>query len=120
MYLDKTIPEIPQPIFSLALDDPDLTFHMRCEELWREVIEELCDDTYARRAHHNNGTYDQGCRGPLCRKALRDHSRRKSPSGLALIVREERVYDPVLEYFHTVMKFRIKNYQTQILEEIAQ
>lgn len=118
--VDKTIPEVPQTVFSLALDDPDLTFHLRCEELWAEVVEEVCDEAYTRRAHHNTSTYDIGCRGPLCRKALREHSRRKSPTVTPLPVREDRIYDPVLEFFHTVIKFRIRNHQQKIMEDIAQ
>ena len=117
--MDRILPEIPYEIFSLSIEEPDLTYHGRCKDLWDEVVEELCDELYSKRSHHNVGTYDQGCRGPLCRKALREHPRRKAPHGIKLQVREERVYDPVLDYFHTVMKHRIRNYQQQLLQELA-
>lgn len=117
--MDITEPQIPLEIFSLSVDDPDLSYHARCSELWIEVLTELQDEEYAKRSHHNVGTYDQGCRGPLCRKALREHPRRKAPHGVTLQVREERVYDPVLDYFHTICKHRIRKYQQQLLQELA-
>lgn len=115
MKLDLTTPEVPRAIFNVALDDADLSYHLRCEELWAEVTSEVLDGTYTKRAHHNVGTYDQGCRGPLCRKALREHPRRKSPAGTTLQLREERIYDPVLEYFHVVIKHRVRAAQQEIL-----
>lgn len=120
MRLDLTTPEVPRAIFNVALDDADLTYHVRCEELWREVFEEVLDATYTKRAHHNVGTYDQGCRGPLCRKALREHPRRKSPAGTTLQLREERIYDPVLEYFHVVIKHRVRAAQQEILVNLKE
>ena len=112
------MPEVPAAIFNVALDDADLTYNLRCGELWEEVVTEVLDRDYLKRAHHNVGTYDQGCHGPLCRKALREHPRRKSPAGTALQLREERIYDPVLEYFHTVIKHRIRAAQQEILKEL--
>lgn len=117
--LDRTIPEVPFAIFSLATEDPDLTYHLRCEELWKEVVVEVCDSDYTTRSHHNVGTYDVGCRGPLCRKAHREHPRRKAPYGVTMQVKEERIYDPVLEFFHTVMKHRVRKYQQDLLKELA-
>jgi hypothetical protein len=120
MSLDTTTPGVPFDIFQLTDDEPDLTFGLRCDELWSEIMNELLDQRFYKRAHHNTGTYDQGCRGPLCRKALREHSRRKAPAETTLLVNEDRIYDPILEYFHTIMKFRIKRYQQEILKEVAQ
>lgn len=117
---DYALPEIPQEIFSLAGDEPDLSYHTTCAELWAEILTEVCDPEYRSRSHHNVGTYDVGCRGPLCRKALREHPKRRSPSGVLVQVRDDRVYDPVLEYYHTILKYRIRKYQQLILKEIAQ
>lgn len=117
-FLDHRIPEVPIEIYSLSMEDPDLTYHLRCKELWEEVCNELVDPEYRNRAH-NASTYDSGCRGPLCRKAHREHPRRKSSHGIPLQVREERIYDPVLDYFHTVMKHRIRKYQQELLKEIS-
>jgi hypothetical protein len=117
---DRTIPEIPTAIFNLASDDADLTYALRCDELWDEVLDEAINPEYlGKRAHHNVGTYDQGCRGPLCRKAHREHPRRKSPAGTALQLREERIYDPVIEYFYVVVKHRIRTAQQELLKELA-
>jgi hypothetical protein len=118
MTLDTSCPEVPTDIFNVALDDADLTYTLRCEELWSEVVIEVLDREFTKRAHHNVGTYDQGCHGPLCRKALREHPRRKSPAGTALQLREERIYDPVLEYFHTVIKHRVRAAQQALLKEL--
>ena len=117
--LDRSVPVVPLEIFSLALEDPDLTYSDRCNEIWEDVCNELTDPSFISRSHHNVGTYDAGCKGPLCRKAHREHPRRRSPSGVLIQVREERIYDPVLEYFHTVMKHRIRKQQTLLLKEIS-
>ena len=120
MNIDLSCPNVPKEIFDLAQEDADLTYHMRCEELWEEVVAEVLDHDYLKRSHHNVGTYDQGCRGPLCRKALREHPRRKSPAGTVLQLREERIYDPVLEYFHVVMKHRVRVAQQNILKDLKE
>jgi len=118
--IDLTCPAVPRDIFDVAMDDADLTYNLRCEELWNEVLAEVRDENYLKRAHHNIGTYDQGCRGPLCRKALREHPRRKSPAGNALQLREERIYDPVLEYYHVVVKYRIRVAQQALLKTLRE
>lgn len=115
-----TPPDIPGAIFNLALDDADLTYHGRCAELWVEVVKEVRDEAYLGRAHHNTGTYDRGCRGPLCIKALRENPRRRTAAGNPLQLREERIYDPVLEYFHTVAKHRIRTKQQEIIRDIKE
>ena len=118
--MDLNCPDVPREIFDLAQEDADLTYTLRCQELWSEITLEILDNAFLRRSHHNVGTYDQGCRGPLCRKALREHPRRKSPAGTALQLREERIYDPVLEYFHVVMKHRVRLAQQNILKELKE
>lgn len=118
--LDTAMPDVPMDIFSLSQEDADLSYHLRCEELWTEVCEEILDQRFMKRSHHNVGTYDQDCRGPLCRKALREHPRRKSPAGTALSLREERIFDPVLEYFHVVMKHRVRIAQQEILRDLKE
>lgn len=120
LNIDIKCPDVPSDIFNVALDDADLSYNLRCDELWDEVMAEVLDHEFLKRAHHNVGTYDQGCRGPLCRKALREHPRRKSPAGTALQLREERVYDPVLEYFHVVIKHRVRVAQQNILKELKE
>lgn len=120
MTIDMTTPEVPEAIFNLAKEDADLFYHEHCASLWREVVAEMSDDEYKTRSHHNVGTYTQGCRGPLCRKANREHPRRKSPEASIMALREERIYDPVLEYFHVVFKHRIRAAQSELLKEVKE
>ena len=115
-----TTPEIPEAIFNLANDDADLFYHEHCADLWVQVVNELEDAEYRTRSHHNAGTYNQGCRGPLCRKANREHPRRKTPEVSPAQLRDERVYDPVLEYFHIVFKHRIRTAQNELLKEVKE
>jgi hypothetical protein len=39
---------------------------------------------------------------------------------VAIHIRDERIFDPVLEYFHTVAKHRIRVTQQGILKDIQQ
>lgn len=48
--------------------------------VWNEIIKELLDEEYLGRTHGNRRTYDVGCKGPICRKAARDHARRRNQS----------------------------------------
>lgn len=113
IVFDHTIPDVPKQILSDHCDD-------RCREeladLWEQVIAEVFDVAYRGRSHHNVGTYDQGCRGPLCRKALREHPRRKNPMDISIVSpRYERMFDPILEYFHTVLKYRVREHKSALL-----
>lgn len=65
------------------------------EEVWLEVMEELTEYKYRNRTHHNPKTYNVGCRGPLCRKALRDYSGRHGAKPWP----QHRVLNPVLIFF---------------------
>lgn len=40
----------------------------------KEVNDELADPTFATYRHGSPGTYNKGCKGPLCRKANRDRA----------------------------------------------
>lgn len=120
MSMDLSMPGVPVEIFNIALDDADLFYHDRCGELWQEVLSEVLDENFNTRQHHNVGTYNQGCRGPLCRKANREHPRRKSSAGTVTQLREERVYDPVLEYFNVVVRHRVRVAQQLMLRDLKE
>jgi len=120
MSIELAMPEIPSDIFNAALEDQDLFYHDRCRELWQEVIEEVMEEEYSGRQHHNTGTYNQGCRGPLCRKANREHPRRNTTAPTPLQLRDERVYDPVLEYFNVIIRHRVRTAQQTILKELKE
>lgn len=115
----EAIPTMPgelMPLFSSRPKDFDLQTAM----LWEMVLDELLDDEFLTRQHHNTGTHDKGCRGPLCRKAYREHPRRHTPKGFSgYTPREERIYDPILEFFHTIAKHRIRSYQRELYKELA-
>lgn len=118
--INEDYPGVPRAIFDLATEDADLTYDMRCQEIWTEILVEILENDYINRSHHNVGTYDIGCRGPLCRKALREHPRRRSPTRQPLIMREERIFDPVLDYFHVVAKNRLTIARNTILQELKE
>lgn len=111
MSLDLTAPGVPvelMPPYPLA------NFADEARALWDEVCEEVLDEKYLTRHHSNTGTYDQGCRGPLCKKAYREHPRRRAPlEPGTLAPRYERAFDPIVEYFHTVIKNRVKRFQNE-------
>lgn len=51
-----------------------MIFHS-ADEVLAAVQIELNDPEYADMEHHNLKTYNEGCRGPLCRKKMRDYGR---------------------------------------------
>lgn len=106
-------PHVPS---ELIPSDLPKDWQAECRTLWEDVIKELCDEPYLSRSHHNVGTYDQGCRGPLCRKAHREHPKRRKPNELpSRPDRPERAFDPVLEFYHTVAKLRLREYRSSIM-----
>lgn len=97
-----------------------VTFRIKTRELWVLILDEVCDPEYLTRGHHNVGTYDKGCHGPLCRKALREHKMRRRKNGSTYTPRDDRVYDPIIEFFHTVAKYRVSEYRRILLERLSE
>lgn len=117
MTFDRDMPQIPT---ELVPDVLPINWSDEIENIWTQVLAELTDAEYITRSHHSAGTHDKGCRGPLCRKAYREHPRRKTPAGLSgYSPREERIYDPVMDFFHLIIRYRIKNFQRQLYKELA-
>lgn len=58
------------------------------EELLAAVEAELADPDYTGRDHHDLHTYNEGCRGPLCRKRSRDYGRERYRSVKAVPAQE--------------------------------
>lgn len=84
-------------------------------EIWAAVCQELADTDFQSRSHHNRRTYDAGCYGPLCRKAVRDHSRKRTGSS----PRDEfRELDPILMYFFSEAQRRIREHMEDLLNSI--
>jgi len=111
MSIDMNRPGIPDELFSKDFNTD------RLSELWSDICDELSDTRFTSRSH-NAGTYEQGCRGPVCRKANREHYRRKAKGGVFVRPDADRIYDPVIEYFHTVIKYRIHAAQQKLLNEL--
>lgn len=115
LELDRTCPPVPDILMPVADNyDP-----IKARELWVLILDEVCDKEYLSRIHHNVGTYDVGCRGPLCRKALREHPRRKTKPP-AYTPQADRIYDPIIEFFHTVAKYRVREYRRILLERLSE
>lgn len=74
-------------------------------QLWTDLIQELMDERYAGRVHGNRRTYDSGCKGPLCTKAVRDHARRRQNTGMS---ERYRYIDPLLEFWSPIAKARLQ------------
>lgn len=110
------LPFLPDELLEIIA--PEVPDNDVCFALWSDVVKELSASEFQDRSHHNVGTYDVGCRGPLCRKANREHpKRRKSESRLA--ARAERIYDPIIEFYHTVYKHRLLNTAVYRIKELA-
>jgi hypothetical protein len=116
MELNLQIPSVPYellPQYRLA------NFSDEVSALWDEVVEEVLDEAHLTRHHSNTGTYDKGCRGPLCKKAYREHPRRRAPlEPGTLAPRYERAFDPIVEYFHTCIKNRVKKFQNEARQAV--
>ena len=80
-------------------------------DLPEDVIEELSDSRFAERKHYQRGTYNLGCRGPLCRLAEARRGRRLvktraekagreyKPNMLKRDIENELALMPVLDWY---------------------
>lgn len=57
--------------------DVDMT-EAQLDDLWCNLLMELAHPAWINRKHYNRRTYDAGCSGPMCRKAVREHARRRN------------------------------------------
>lgn len=115
MEMNLDAPDLPSEI--IPVDMPEY-FETECFVYWRKIVEELRDPTYINRTHGNTGTHDKGCRGPLCRKGYREHPRRKKAIS-AYAPREQRIFDPIIEYYALIAKKRIKEIQYELARELS-
>jgi hypothetical protein len=83
--------------------------------VWQAVCRELVDPDYKNRSHHNPKTYNVGCRGPLCRKAIRDYAGRRgntsTKSRYALV-------NPLLMFYMQEAQDQIAAHEAQTLEKL--
>jgi hypothetical protein len=85
-------------------------------ELWHQLCVELLDTQYAGRTHGHRRTYDAGCQGPMCKKAMREHGRRRST---ATPSEKYRYLDLIIEAWFVEATDRVAMVRTRLLEEIA-
>ncbi len=105
------IPEIPAGVPLEALDATELG------ELWHQICVELMDEKYAGRTHGNRRTYDAGCLGPACKRAAREHGRRRTQVATPS---ERYVYvDLIIAAWFPVAADRVQAARQRLLEEIA-
>lgn len=103
------IPPVP-------LDCVDKLTAPELEELWRELVVELMADRFAGRTHGNRRTYDAGCTGPMCRKDVREHGRRRNKTTPS---ERYKYLDLILEVWYPIAMDRVEKVRARLLEEIA-
>lgn len=104
------IPRLPEELTDCDLLDVELV------ELWNELVKELLDAEYVGRRHENRRTYDAGCHGPMCRKAVREHGRRRASTKPN---ERYKTIDAVLDFYYPVAIARIDEMRQYILQELT-
>lgn len=104
------------PALPDELDGHDMT-DSELAELWHKLIVELLDTDYIGRTHHNRRTYDAGCKGPLCGKAVREHGRRRQQ----VQAPSQRYFwiDQIIAYWHPIAVKRISDAQAAVLQKLT-
>lgn len=111
----NTAPTIPFELLPRHFP-PD--WNQRVDELWDEVRAEFADETHYWQAHYKRHTYDSGCRGPMCRKFVRDASRSRPRSNSMYPPREDRVYDPIIDFYRIVATKMLTEEHLRIQEQL--
>lgn len=106
-----TYPSLPAEFGENCLGE-DVT-----QELWNKVILELLNADWTGRTHHNRRTYDAGCKGPLCAKAQREHSRRRSQTTTPS--EKYRFMDAALDYFKPIAEQRIDEAREHMIMQLT-
>ncbi len=84
--------------------------------LWKALIIELMDEDYIGRRHENRRTYDAGCHGPMCRKAIREHGRRRASTQPS---EKYATLDAILDYWYPKAKEQIAIVRHQMLNQLT-
>lgn len=103
-------PEIPQDLIDHGLDDDEL------QELWRELIVELLDEEYANRTHGSSRTYDAGCRGPMCKKSVRERSRRRNQVNAS---ERYKYVELIIEYWYPIAEARVSEAKHRLVDQLT-
>lgn len=103
-------PKLPEELKGHSFTQEELRI------LWQKLVHELLDADYNGRTHHNRRTYDAGCKGPLCGKAMREHGRRRTSTA----PNEKYKYlDPILDYWRPVAEDRIAAARAKMLQQLT-
>ena len=105
------IPKIPKSVPDDALTESELA------QLWHELCVEVMDEKFAGRTHSNRRTYDAGCLGPACKKAGREHGRRRTQ--VATPSAKYQHVDLIIAAWFPVATDRLAQARQRLLEEIA-
>lgn len=103
------------PTIPYEAADHDLSV-AELSNLWHLLCVELMDKKFGGRTHGNRRTYDAGCAGPLCRKAVREHGRRRNKTNPS---DRYRCVDLILDAWEPVATHRLQVAQELLLQEIA-
>lgn len=104
-------PRIPVSVGEHGLTDEELA------ELWHKLIVELLNEEFVNRTHQNRRTYDAGCKGPLCSKAVREHARRRNRTNSPN--ERYKFIDPILDYWAPIAAERINRVRAKLVEELT-
>lgn len=105
-----SVPDVPFDLRDHGLGNDELA------ELWQKLVVELLDTRFSGRTHCNRRTYDAGCRGPLCGKAVREHGRRRNQTTPN---EKYRYIDAILEYWRPIAVARIEAAQAAVLRQLT-
>lgn len=61
------------------------------DDLKKQIQKELLDEKYFRFTHGRRSTNDEGCKGPLCKKAGRDRARNRDRKKSLELERQQRI-----------------------------
>lgn len=83
----------------LVPDELPEKFYLKVIEVWNDLVKEYFDNaspTMTDRKHGSNKTYQQGCRGPHCRIASNQVTRKQRGLGISA---ESQIWEPIIEHF---------------------
>jgi hypothetical protein len=103
-------PELPYELIDHGLTDLELA------ELWKEVVTELADPQFSGRTHNNRRTHDAGCKGPICKKAVREYARRRNSTSAN---EKYKFVDPILDFWTPIAIARIAEAQAKVVEQLT-
>lgn len=103
-------PVLPSALSDHLLDNQDLS------DLWRELIVEILDADYQSRTHGNRRTYDVGCHGPMCSKAVREHGRKRT--GTEPSERYKQL-DPIIDHWRPIAEAMVLQAYELMVEELT-